>query len=181
MTRSIEIVHPWIYRIRNFLSDAEFDMFVGLLKYITIEPRHILGLFDHWLWIYPLESLPTLMSLFQEAFDVIRLLFEKSLQTRLTLNTKVHLLEIKPGQDIQPHMHSNVRLQGVWHLKSLAEMDGGRLEFFSSEGTQLLTLSPEKNSAIIFDWSTIHSVTTNNSFVTRYSVSFWYKEIDSYE
>jgi hypothetical protein len=156
-------------------------MFVEHLRSITIEPRQISGLFDHWLWIYPLESVSTLMPLFLDAFDVTKLLFEKTLQTRLTLNTKVHLLEIKPGQDIQPHVHNNVRLQGVWHPKSITEMDGGRLEFFSLEGIQLLSLLPEKNSAIIFDWSTIHTVTTNNSLVSRYSVSFWYKQINSYE
>jgi predicted 2-oxoglutarate/Fe(II)-dependent dioxygenase YbiX len=115
------------------------------------------------------------MPIVQDALKFTQTLFERFLQKKLFLNNQIHILELKPGQNISMHTHDNIYLQGVLHFQSLSDGDGGELEFYSADKQLITSLSPIEDSAILFPGTTIHTVNTNTSTVARHSMSFGYK------
>lgn len=177
MSRSIEVISPWIYRINNFLSQENFTLFMENIPKVQLLSQKTPGQFNFWLWVYPSKnaqgSKDLFASIFQEAFKVVQLLFESSLHKKLSLNERVYVFELKQGQSVSLHNDNHSYLQGVFHSRTTTKEDGGALEF-TQEGKVYLSITPRCNTAIIFDGNCMHSVSLNNSPLPRNSIGFWY-------
>lgn len=175
MTRSIEVISPWVYRISNFLSEQELASCIENLQKVELFPQKNPGQFNFWVWLYPSKdaqgSKDLVASIFREAFTVVQTLFENFLQRKLSLLTQVCVFELKHGQSIAIHNDDHSYLQGVFHTRTTSEVDWGVLQFIK-DGRVYLSITPQRNTAIIFDAMLMHSVSVNNSSLTRYSVSF---------
>lgn len=183
MTRSIDDIGHWVYRIHNFLWTDKMNLLKSSLADIVMQNREAPDLFWTGLWVYPIEesasSIQLFMPIVQEALELTQILFERFLQEKLFLNNQIHILELKPGQNISIHTHDTIYLQGVLHFQSLRDGGGGELEFYSADKQLIASLSPIEDSAILFLGTTNHAVNTNTSTTARYSMSFGYKLVGS--
>lgn len=172
----VEKIITWVIRVKDLLPLYIFDNFLKYIESIKYDAKHLEGVFNYDINVYweeqNNENNLIINNLIWKKLILLPKLFDKLYWVNTKLNNFWSFIRLNDKSFISKHSDLHSDIQCVYHFNNYFKWAWWELIIYIHWKKHIIY--PEKNSIICFSWELVHSVTTYNLLLPRYSWSFGY-------